>query len=81
MAQQPVKGRLEDAVRYACEVALLRGDITTAEDLLGVLENMQARDRIRFQNDRRRANDFIDRARQDVEARKSTRRARFGNWR
>jgi hypothetical protein len=69
-----LRRRLEDTVEDVFRAALLRGDLASAEDLLGVLENIQARARVRFRAERRGTALMIERARKELEARKARRR-------
>ena len=73
-----VRRRLADVVEGAFNDALMQGDLLTAEDLLGVLENMQARAKVSARNDRRGdAQRRLERARKELEARKHNRYRRF----
>ena len=69
-----LRRRLEDAVEDVFRAALQRGDLASAEDLLGVMENMHARARVRFQVERKGTAVMIERARKELESRKSRRR-------
>lgn len=72
------KRRLTDVVEGAFATALQQGDLATAEDLLGVLENMQARSKVSQRDDRRGgAERRLERMRKDLEARKLARYRRF----
>ncbi len=73
-AQNWLRRRLEDAVEDVFRAALQRGDLASAEDLLGVMESMHARARVRFSSERRGTALMIDRARKELESRKSRRR-------
>ncbi|HUB14075.1 MAG TPA: hypothetical protein VMB34_19145 [Acetobacteraceae bacterium] len=73
-AQNWLRRRLEDAVEDVFRAALQRGDLASAEDLLGVLENMHARARLRFKSERKGTVAMIERARKELEARKTRRR-------
>lgn len=72
--QSWLRRRLEDTVEDVFRAALQRGDLASAEDLLGVLENMHARARVRFHAERRGTALMIERARKELEARKTRRR-------
>jgi hypothetical protein len=69
-----LRRRLEDTVEDVFRAALQRGDLASAEDLLGVLESMHARARVRFRSERRGTALMIDRARKELESRKARRR-------
>ena len=73
--QHWLRRRLEDTVEDVFRAALQRGDLASAEDLLGVLENMHARARVRFHAERRGTAQMIERARKELDARKTRRRA------
>jgi len=72
--QNWLRRRLEDTVEDVFRAALQRGDLASAEDLLGVMENMHARARVRFHAERRGTALMIERARKELEARKTRRR-------
>lgn len=72
--QNWLRRRLEDAVEDVFRAAMQRGDLAAAEDLLGVIENMQARARIRFGAERKGTALMIERSRKELEARKARRR-------
>ena len=72
-----VRRRLADAIDEAFRLALARGDIATAEELLAVLQGMRERERIKPHDDRRRDDPVLDRARRELEARKSARYRRY----
>jgi hypothetical protein len=74
--QSWMRRRLEDSVEDIFHVALQRGDLASAEDLLGVMENMQARAKVRYNSDRRGTAMMIERCRTELAERKS--RRRFG---
>jgi len=76
--QSWMRRRLEDAVEDVFRTAMRRGDLAAAEDLLGVMENMHARAKVRFQGERRSAAMTIERLRKEVEDRKSRRRLGAG---
>lgn len=71
-----LRRRLEDAVEDIFHTALQRGDFASAEDLLGVMENMQARARVRYRAERQGTLETIERCRKELETRRS--RRRFG---
>jgi hypothetical protein len=71
-----LRRRLEDAVEDIFYSALQRGDLASAEDLLGVIENMHARARVRFQSERRGTAQMIEQCRKELESRRA--RRRFG---
>ncbi|HEY3845778.1 MAG TPA: hypothetical protein VGL95_01545 [Acetobacteraceae bacterium] len=73
--QNWLRRRLEDAVEDVFRVALQRGDLASAEDLLGVMESMHARARIRFNVPRLGTAQMIERARKELESRKARRNA------
>jgi hypothetical protein len=72
--QNWLRRRLEDAVEDVFHAALQRGDLASAEDLLGVMEGMHARARVRFNSERRGTALMLDRARKELESRKARRR-------
>lgn len=72
--RNPLRRRLEDAVEDVFHAAVMRGDLASAEDLLGVMENIQVRGRLRFRSERKGSPLMIDRARNDLAARKTRRR-------
>ncbi|MGA3398753.1 MAG: hypothetical protein ABSC95_06005 [Acetobacteraceae bacterium] len=72
--QNWLRRRLEDAVEDVFRAALQRGDLASAEDLLGVIESMHARARVRFNAPRRGTALMIERARKELESRKARRR-------
>jgi hypothetical protein len=72
--QNWLRRRLEDTVEDVFRAALQRGDLASAEDLLGVIENMHARARVRFHAERAGTALMIERARKELEARKTRRR-------
>jgi hypothetical protein len=72
--QNWLRRRLEDAVEDVFRAALQRGDLASAEDLLGVMENMHARARLRFKAERHGTAQMIERARKELESRKARRR-------
>ncbi|HEY1931862.1 MAG TPA: hypothetical protein VGG99_07620 [Acetobacteraceae bacterium] len=72
------KRRLADVVESAFSAALLQGELATAEELLGVLENMLARAKVSSRSDRRGgAQRQLERARRDLETRRLARYRRF----
>lgn len=73
-AQNWLRRRLEDAVEDVFRAALQRGDLASADDLLGVMENMHTRARVRFQAERKGTVAMLERARRELESRKSRRR-------
>jgi hypothetical protein len=72
--QSWMRRRLEDAVEDVFRAAMQRGDLAAAEDLLGVMENMHARAKVRYQAERRGAAVTIERGWKELEARKARRR-------
>ena len=74
--QSWLRRRLEDAVEDIFHAAIQRGDLASAEDLLGVMENMHARARVRFQTERRGTALMIEQCRKELEGRRA--RRRFG---
>jgi hypothetical protein len=73
--QNWLRRRLEDAVEDVFRAALQRGDLASAEDLLGVMESMHARARVRFNAPRHGTAQMIERARKELESRKARRKA------
>jgi hypothetical protein len=71
--ENSLRRRLEDAVEDVFRAALKRGDLGSAEDLLGVMESMHARARVRFKPDRKGTPLMIERSRNELEARKARR--------
>ncbi len=69
----PLRRRLEDAVEDVFHAALQRGDLASAGDLLGVMESMHARGRVRFQVERKGSPLMIARARNELVSRKARR--------
>ncbi|MGA3401776.1 MAG: hypothetical protein ABSC95_21395 [Acetobacteraceae bacterium] len=76
--QNPLRRRLEDAVEDVFHAALVRGDIASAEDLLGVMESIEVRGRLRFQSERKGTSVMIGRARNELASCKARRRSRTG---
>lgn len=73
-----LRRRLIDVLEAAFSTALQQGDLATAEELLGVMENMQARAKVSMRSDRRVGGERrLERARQDLAARKQARYRRF----
>jgi hypothetical protein len=72
--QNWLRRRLEDAVEDVFRAALHRGDLASAEDLLGVMENMHVRARVRLQAERKGTLVMLERARKELASRKSRRR-------
>jgi len=72
-----MRRRLADAIGEAFRIALARGDVTTAEELLAVLQGMCERERIKLQHDRRGGDPLLERAKRELEARKSARYRRY----
>ncbi len=72
--QDPLRRRLEDAVEDVFHSALRGGDLASAEELLGVMEAMHIRARVRFQHERKGTPLMIDRARNELTLRKTRRR-------
>ena len=72
--QNWLRRRLEDAVEDVFRAALHRGDLASAEDLLGVMESMHVRARVRFQAERKGTVAMLERARKELASRKSRRR-------
>ena len=71
--QHRLRRRLADTISDAFTAALQRGDLVTAEELLGVLENMQVRTNVRLQSDRRNPDRGLERSRRELESRKQAR--------
>lgn len=76
--QNWLRRRLEDTVEDVFRSALQRGDLAAAEDLLHVIENMQARGHARYRAQRRGTAQMIERCRRELEARKIRRRLGTG---
>lgn len=72
--QSWLRRRLEDAVEDVFRLAMQRGDLASAEDLLGVMESMHIRACLRFNAERRGTVVMLERARRELEARKAARR-------
>ena len=72
-----LRRRLTDTIEGAFEAALQQGDLATAEELLNVLENMQARASISFRSDRRTRDRRLERVRRELENRKLARNRRL----
>lgn len=64
-----LRRRLDDAVEDVFQRACLMGDLRTAEELLGVLENMEARRMLRYETDRRAHDDTLTRLRENLRQR------------
>ena len=73
---KPPLRRLSDAVEEAFRFALTRGDLATAEDLLGVLRALHERDRIKYP-ERRNADATLALAEQELVAKRASRQRRF----
>jgi hypothetical protein len=69
--------RLADAIDDAFRLALDRGEIATAEDLVGVLQAMSERERVKTHGDRRRTDTRLERVRRELEAKKAARYRRY----
>ena len=65
-AQHALRQRLEDAVEDVFRAALQRDDLAAAQDLLGVLQSIHARGRVRFRANRQSTPLMIDRVRKRV---------------
>jgi hypothetical protein len=76
--QSWLRRRLEDAVEDVFRAAMQRGDLAAAEELLGVIENMHARAKVRFNAERGGTTQMIERSRRELEARKIRRRLGSG---
>lgn len=72
--QNMLRRRLEDAVEDVFRAALQRGDLASAEELLGVMENMHARAKVRFSVERKGTVMMLERARKELDSRKARRR-------
>ena len=77
-ARNPLRRRLEDAVEDVFHAALERGDLASAQDLLGVLESIHVRARARFPTERKGTALMIERARNQLGERKARRRSNAG---
>lgn len=73
----PSRRRLADAIDEAFHIALSRGDVATAEELLNVMQGAYERARIRAPSERRGTDPLIERARQELEAKKASRFRRY----
>ena len=69
--------RLADVIDEAFRIALSRGEIATAEELLNVLQGVYDRARVKTAGDRRRSDALMDQARQELEAKKAARYRRY----
>lgn len=76
-AEPPSRRRLGDVINEAFRIALSRGDVATAEELLNVLEGTYERARVRTPSERRRGDPLLERARRDLEAKKAARYRRY----
>lgn len=76
-AAQGPQRRLTDAVEEVFRLALQRGDMATAEELLGVLEGLHERARVTWRSERRNGAQQVERARRDFDARKAARYGRY----
>ncbi|HUB15914.1 MAG TPA: hypothetical protein VMB34_28470 [Acetobacteraceae bacterium] len=70
-APERLRRRLQDAVEDVFHIALRRGDLNCADDLLGVMESMDFRGRVRFQCQRKSSRLMIERIRAELSARKA----------
>lgn len=73
----PTRRRLADAIHEAFQIALSRGDLATAEELLNVMQGAYERARVKATSDRRGGDALIERARLELEARKAARYRRY----
>lgn len=69
--------RLVDAIDQAFHIALERGDIATAEELVAVLEGIDARNNVTSRVERRQNSVVLERAQRDLNAKKAARSRRF----
>jgi hypothetical protein len=66
--------RLADAINEVFQLALTRGDIRTAAELLAVMEHVCERARTRLRYDNRHAAPLIELARRDLQTKIAARR-------
>ena len=66
--------RLADAINEVFQLALTRGDIHTAAELLSVMEHVRERARTRVRQDSRHADPLIELARRDLQSKIARRR-------
>lgn len=69
--------RIADAIDQAFRVALVRGDIATAEELVAVLRGMEERRNVTSRVERRHSSALLERAQRDLNAKKAARFRRF----
>ena len=65
----PAQRQSTDATDGACRLALARGDLITADELLGLMRGSRKRVRFRTPGDRRRSDPLLERAQRELEAR------------
>jgi hypothetical protein len=66
--------RLADAINEVFQLALTRGDVRTAAELLAVMEHVFERERARLRYDNRHADPLIELARRELQTRIASRR-------
>jgi hypothetical protein len=66
--------RLADAINEVFQLALTRGDIRTATELLSVMEHVGERARTRLRHENRHADPMIELARRELQTRIAARR-------
>jgi hypothetical protein len=70
--------RLADAVNEVFQLALYRGDIRTAAELLSVMEHVFERAQARLRHENRHADPLIELARRELQTRIAARRRQAG---
>jgi hypothetical protein len=66
--------RLADAINEVLQLALYRGDIKTATELLAVMEHVHERSQARVRYENRHADPLIELARRELQSKSATRR-------
>jgi hypothetical protein len=66
--------RLADAINEVFQLALTRGDLRTAAELLAVMEHVNERARTRLRHENRHADPLIELARRDLQSKIARRR-------
>jgi len=66
--------RLADAINEVFQLALTRGDVRTAAELLSVMEHLRERAQTRLRHENRHADPLIELARRDLQTRMAARR-------
>jgi hypothetical protein len=67
--QRSPRRRIDDGVKEVFQLACMAGELDTAEELIGVLENMRERRERKFGGDRRINDDDIVQARSELRQR------------